>query len=303
VTGRLVAAGVAVAVVAGGWTVLTDDAGTPEPAGPNWRNGALVIADGGHVVAVIEGAAEFKEPPDLARSADLSFTADGDEMVYQNLEQQIVARDVATRETRVLGHCEEEEICRYALSPNEQWLAQVAGSEIFLTQVGGENLRTYSAVDDAADIAWSPDGDRLAVAGWNGVQLIDVDETTPDTLVKKQGANYYRHVAWSPDGRAVAFVEMSTIQSGEGFRPSTYTLRVVSVDAHDATSVADLGACYCAGGPVPSFAWAPDGSALAYTRVAGPVPDGVHLIRPDGTGHEKLSAGEGWLAWQPIVSD
>ena len=50
-----------------------------------------------------------------------------------------------------------------------------------------------------------------------------------------------------------------------------------------------------------------DGSALAYTRAAGPVrsarSDGVHLIRPDGTGHEKLSAGEGSLAWQPAVSD
>ena len=34
VTSRLAAAGVAVAVVAGGWTVLTEDSGTPEPASP-----------------------------------------------------------------------------------------------------------------------------------------------------------------------------------------------------------------------------------------------------------------------------
>jgi Tol biopolymer transport system component len=307
VTGRLAAAGVAVAVVAGGWTVLKDDSGTPEPAGPNARNGALVIADGGHAVAILEGDAEFEEPPDLARSADLSFTADGEEMVYQNLEQQIVARDVATRETRVLGPCEEEAICKYALSPDEQWLAQTAGHEVFLTQVGGKDRRTFSALVDAADIAWSPEGDRLAVAGWNGVQVIDIDETIPDTLVAQDGFNYYRHVAWSPDGQSVAFVEMSPIQSTSAAYPSTYVLRVVPVDSHDPTSVADLGDCLCSGGPVPSFAWAPDGSALAYTRVAGPAhdarPDGVHLIRPDGTGYEKLSDGQGSLAWQPLVSD
>ena len=308
VASRLAAAGVALAVVAGGWTVLTDDSGTPEPAEPTGRNGALVIANGAHVVAVLEGDGEFKEPSDLTPSADLSFTADGEEMVYQNLEQKIVARNVATRETRVLGHCEVQAICRYALSPDEQWLAQVAGSEVLLTQVGGEDQRTFSELEDAADIAWSPEGDRLAVAGWNGVQVIDVDDTIPDTLVAgRDGTKYYLHVAWSPDGQTVAFVEMSNHQTADVVPPSTYVLRVVPVDGHEATSVADLGACFCTVGPVPSFAWAPDGSALAYTRVTGPVrsarPDGVHLIRPDGTGHEKLSAGEGSLAWQPAVSD
>lgn len=309
VASRLAAAGVALAVVAGGWTVLTDDSGTPEPAEPTGRNGALVIANGAHVVAVLEGEGEFKEPSDLTPSADLSFTADGEEMVYQNLEQKIVARNVATRETRVLGHCEEQAVCRYALSPDEQWLAQVAGSEVLLTQVGGEDQRTFSELEDAADIAWSPEGDRLAVAGWNGVQVIDVDDTIPDTLVagRDDGTKYYLHVAWSPDGQTVAFVEMSNHQTADVVPPSTYVLRVVPVDGHEATSVADLGACFCTVGPVPSFAWAPDGSALAYTRVTGPVrsarPDGVHLIRPDGTGHEKLSAGEGSLAWQSAVSD
>ena len=253
--------------------MLTDDSGTPEPAEPTGRNGALVIANGAHVVAVLEGDGEFKEPvgPDPLRGPLVHRRRRGDRV--QNLEQKIVARNVATRETRVLGHCEVQAICRYALSPDEQWLAQVDWDRGLLTQVGGRTGAPSRTVDDAADIAWSPEGDRLAVAGWNGVQVIDVDETIPDTLVARGGRNQElpprRLVPRRPDRGVRGDVEAP--RPPTTYPPSTYVLRVVPVDGHEATSVADLGACFCTVGPVPSFAWAPDGSALAYTRVTGPV--------------------------------
>ncbi|MET0524531.1 MAG: hypothetical protein ABWZ91_07010 [Nocardioides sp.] len=306
-TGRVVAAGLAMVVVAAGWAVASRDSGKPEPVEPTVRNGALVVVSGRYLLIVEPGEKELTRPTNLNPFTDLVFTADGEEMVYQAPRRQLVARDVMTGEERLLGRCDPTAICRPAVSPDEQWLAIPADDSIVLQRVaGGEGPRLVD-LGVVYDVSWSPDGSTLAVTGTEGLQLLATDGSSRTTLVPYDPGRFAFDVAWSPDGSSIAFIEVRPHEVGVNFPPSSYALRLVFPDGRG-RALAGLGDCQCAGVSPPSFAWAPDGSVLAYTRVAGPLhltrADGVHLIRPDGTGQERLSFGtNGNLAWQPLVTD
>jgi WD40 repeat protein len=306
-TGRVVAAGLAMVVVAAGWAFASRDSGKPEPVEPTVRNGALVVVSGRYLLIVEPGEKELTRPTNLNPFTDLVFTADGEEMVYQAPRRQLVARDVMTGEERLLGRCDPTAICRPAVSPDEQWLAIPADDSIVLQRVaGGEGPRLVD-LGVVYDVSWSPDGSTLAVTGTEGLQLLATDGSSRTTLVPYDPGRFAFDVAWSPDGSSIAFIEVRPHEVGVNFPPSSYALRLVFPDGRG-RALAGLGDCQCAGVSPPSFAWAPDGSVLAYTRVAGPLhltrADGVHLIRPDGTGQERLSFGtNGNLAWQPLVTD
>jgi WD40 repeat protein len=260
-------------------------------------------------VTVVQGGDGMSlRPEDLEQFSDLSFTADGEELVYQNRDRQIVARDVETREVRVLGECDTYSCAKVALSPDERWLAMPDIEGVLLSRVGGEERRRLTDLGVLLDIAWSPDGGRLAVTGSEGLQVVPLDGSPRTTVLPVDRKDVLREIAWSPDGTTIAFIEVRPRGLEKDFKPMQHVLRIVPADAHDAVSLADLGDCYCLGLSPPDFAWAPDGSALAYTRWIGPGtnarPGGIHLIRPDGTGHEQVvSFGGDSLAWQPLVSD
>jgi hypothetical protein len=305
-TGRVLAAGLAMAVVAAGWAVASRDSGKPEPVDPIVRNGALVVVSGRYLLIVEPGEKELTRPTNLEPFTDLVFTADGDEMVYQAPRRQLVARDVMTGEDRLLGHCDPNAICRPALSPDEQWLAIPAEDSIVLQRVGGAAGPRLADLGVVYDVSWSPDGSVLAVTGTMGLQLLATDGSSRSTLVPYDPGRFAFDVAWSTDGSSIAFIEMRPHEVGENSSPSSYALRLVRPDGRG-RRLAGLGDCLCLGVSPPSFAWAPDGSEIAYTRAAGPLnqtrADGVHLIRPDGTGQERLSFGtNGNLAWQPLVT-
>jgi RNA polymerase sigma-70 factor (ECF subfamily) len=305
-TGRVVAAGLAMAVVAAGWAVLSSESGNPEPVEPTVRNGALVVVSSRYLLIVEPGEKELTRPTNLEPFTDLAFTADGDEMVYQAPRRQLVARDVMTGEERLLGHCDPTAICRPALSPDEQWLAIPAEDSIVLQRVGGGVGPRLADLGVVYDVSWSPDGTALAVTSTKGLQLLASDGSSRKTLVPYDPGRFAFDVAWSPDGSSIAFIEIRPHEVGANFPPSSYALRLVNPDGRG-RGLAGLGDCRCLGVSPPSFAWAPDGSEIAYTRAAGPLnqtrADGVHLIRPDGTGQQRLNHGtNGNLAWQPIVT-
>ena len=305
-TGRVGAAGLVMAVVAAGWTIASRDSGKPEPVEPIVRNGALVVVSSRYLLIVEPGEKELTRPTNLEPFTELAFTADGDEMVYQAPRRQLVARDVMTGEERLLGHCDPTAICRPALSPDEQWLAIPAEDSIVLHRVGGAEGPRLADLGVVYNVSWSPDGTALAVTSTKGLQLLASDGSSRKTLVPYDPGRFAFDVAWSPDGSSIAFIEIRPHEVGANFPPSSYALRLVNSDGRGRW-LAGLGDCRCAGVSPPSFAWAPDGSEIAYTRAAGPLnqtrADGVHLIRPDGTGQQRLNHGtNGNLAWQPIVT-
>lgn len=141
---------------------------------------------------------------------------------------------------------------------------------------------------------WSPDGKRLALAGYEKIKLWSL-ETRKQNLLAGH-SSYVWGVSWSPDGRQLA----SASQDG--------TLRLWDTEAYTQTAVLATGWAF-------SVDWSPDGSRLAVGTQAGVVqvwdadslekladwesPSGSAIISlgwsPDG---KQVAAGE----WSGAIS-
>ncbi len=125
---------------------------------------------------------------------------------------------------------------------------------------------------DAVDLAWSPDGSRLAVSlnegGDTSVHLVDVETLARSEIHRSGGTD--THLRWSPEGARLAFVRT--------WSPLVAELRVVDLDS-GSTELPDEQAW---GGSAPG--WSADGRLLAWTSVA----EGQQTIRilDTGTGEE-----------------
>jgi Tol biopolymer transport system component len=159
---------------------------------------------------------------------------------------------------------------------------------------------------ESLNLAWSPDGSRIALSGAEGLDLIDPDGSNRTTLI---GRGYIGPATWSPDGATIAF----TARYADWDRHAVY-----EVDADGS----DLRVLFEQPGSAPPWdlRWSPDGSRIAYfVAVPNPDPDGytepLHSILPqvwivdaDGSRPSKLfeggacCAGGGWggtPSWSP----
>ncbi|MFG2981791.1 AAA family ATPase [Streptomyces sp. NPDC048258] len=132
--------------------------------------------------------------------------------------------------------------------------------------------------DTVYDLAWSPDGERLASASRDRVLAVwDVREAT-NTLYGHEDSVW--QAAWSPDGAHIA----SASQDG--------TARVW--DAHAGRPTGVLGPV----GEVADVAWSPDG-----TRVAAALRDGRALLWRPGSGTTRTLRGHrdelSDISWSP----
>lgn len=311
---RTVAAGAVLAAVVGGWLVLADgDDGKPEPAQPTYRNGALLIAgsdirvaDGGHERIVL--------PKDYSDEGDIAFTADGSQLFYLNTEHQVAAIDLETGETRELVPCPVIGSCLVAPSPDGRWLAHEVGSELRLREVGGDDDKVLQTPGVAVGgVAWSPDGETLALSSPEGIYTMSVSGSEPRPLVEFDGVTHFvGRVQWSPDGRTIAFLEARVKEAPDLPGTPVYwlRLRLVDPDGGDLRTLQEVGECGCAEAPPPDFAWAPDGSGIAaiWLKVSRghsgrTVSDGIYVVGLDGHRRLVASGPTGTLAWQPIPED
>jgi Tol biopolymer transport system component len=182
-----------------------------------------------------------------------------------------------------------------------------------ITSLSYDDLQPQTDLDSAAGggvvdcpgglaVAWSPWGDRVALAahyGCNGViYTLNADGTG---LVRHSDG---QNPVWSPDGTRIAFaLNAPWFPCGPScyeYPPGGWEVQVAEVDGGAPTSLTDSPAWTSATSPM----WSPDGGTLAFLRtdlsdgsLAYP-PNEVHLINADGTGQRFLTNGHA-VGWAP----
>jgi Tol biopolymer transport system component len=149
-------------------------------------------------------------------------------------------------------------------------------------------------------IAWSPAGDTLAFTsdrdGDRDLFLVGADGSGERQLTDLTNEEATTAHGWSPDGTRLSFV----VGDGE-----QWDLWIVNADG---SGLLKLTPRDRDDGPA---VWSPDGSLLAFTasNVIGDIDNtgtfDVYMIRPDGTGEQRITSGRvalGWdLSWQPLT--
>jgi len=147
---------------------------------------------------------------------------------------------------------------------------------VFDTQTGAVNRLPGSGRNCSA--SWSPDGARLAVGfgiGENcGIYLISPDGSRSERLT--DGTTIDFRPAWSPDGKAIAYVAYPKEDADAG-DPGVFVV-----------STAGAGQRQVAKGMVSYVMWSPDGSMLLLQS-----SNTARLIDPNGRKQVLLSAGAG----------
>jgi hypothetical protein len=150
----------------------------------------------------------------------------------------------------------------YSINPDGSGLAQLSSDH-----------------ESIADLAWSPDGTRLAVVasqgstgaanGYPQIYVMNADGSDLTQLTRDPSSQYL-DPAWSPDGTRIVFARWSDDGTSSG-------LYLIGADGNGETRVTDSDALDS------SPSWFPDGSALLFKRdIEGQTQ--LMVVKTNGTG-------------------
>ena len=106
------------------------------------------------------------------------------------------------------------------------------------------------------DLAWSPQGRQLALAGGGELQALDLEEGGESTALAQLGESDEVDLLWSPDGGRVAFLSEGRL----------YVVEIDGGGLKQLTSETTLRATEGSGEPViiDSVHWSPGGTKIAF---------------------------------------
>ena len=169
-----------------------------------------------------------------------------------------------------------------AWSPRDDWVAYSSRGRVVMLQPGAGSRRV---VGSGVDLAWSPDGGRLAFSRSAGigepeyVYLVGADGAGLERL-GPQGAT----PAWSPGGVRLAFWQ----RVSEGVQLAVYSFADAQVQVLTR--------------PLPAFSraprWSPDGTHLLVTVCSAFGACRVEVAGADGSVVRRVATG-GDPAWSP----
>ena len=142
-------------------------------------------------------------------------------------------------------------------------------------------------VADVSDLAWSPDGARIAIRHGSTVSVIDVASGRSDTILRAVDGADVGQLAWSGDRLAIGASDRTP-----GVEPSQApgSIRIV-----DLGTGAERDVQVGPHGWVDNVTWLPDGR-IVFTDATGP----IYVVDPEGD--TAPTPSHPWTAWQPVLS-
>jgi len=145
-------------------------------------------------------------------------------------------------------------------------------SGVILDPAAGGKAQPF-AIDDAFEVAFTPDASRVAFSSERGIALMTVRDGRATLIPNQPPQDRFLSgdISWAPDGRSLAFANDETI----------FTISIDGSDLRDVTR-----------GSQPS--WAPDGEHIVFVSdwdVNTGVGD-IAVVRVDGTGRRVLGRGD-----------
>jgi len=151
--------------------------------------------------------------------------------------------------------------------------------EVYVMNADGSGLKLLSRIVTTGlpgGLAWSPDGRRIAFAGFppktGGIHVLNADGTRQRRLTRT--ANFDFAPTWSPDGRKIAF------SSGPGGL-SVMNLSVMNADGSGRRTLTNERFSW-------PHDWSPDGRKIAFPSERDGNPE-VYVMNADGSEQRNLT--------------